>query len=165
MAKMIDQEGDRGTCFECGKPIRFTGRMWVHIETNAKRGHVAVPTQVASILSIIDPFFEDLKPGDIIGVRIDTGKGKENRRAMWDGSRLVLLEDAPQEQLTPATNDLPAVWDLVQADMKARDAVGAKRYGTRLQPHNGRDVMRDAYEEALDLCVYLRQAIYERDGK
>ena len=39
------------------------------------------------------------------------------------------------------------------------------KYGVGLQPHNGRDVLRDAYEEALDLCVYLRQAIFERDGK
>jgi len=33
-----------------------------------------------------------------------------------------------------------------------------------LVPHNGRDALRDAYEEALDLCQYLRQALYERDG-
>jgi hypothetical protein len=49
--------------------------------------------------------------------------------------------------------------------MAARDALGAERYGTRLQPHNGRDAMRDAYEEVLDLCVYLRSVLYERDGK
>ena len=50
------------------------------------------------------------------------------------------------------------------ADMLDRDTVGRKRYGTRLQPHNGRDALVDAYQEALDLVVYLRQAIYERDG-
>lgn len=32
-----------------------------------------------------------------------------------------------------------------------------------LQPHNGRDALRDAYEESLDLVCYLRQAIEERD--
>ena len=69
------------------------------------------------------------------------------------------------EQPTPTPNDKPAVWDLVQKDMAARDALGAERYGTRLQPHNGRDAMRDAYEEVLDLCVYLRSVLYERDGK
>jgi len=62
-------------------------------------------------------------------------------------------------------NNNPAVWDLVIADALARDAIGQSRYGTRLQPLNGRDALRDAYEEALDLCVYLRQAIWERDGK
>lgn len=68
-------------------------------------------------------------------------------------------------QPDPKPNDHPAVWGLVIAEMQHRDYVGLKRYGVRLQPHNGRDALRDAYEEALDLCVYLRQAIYERDGK
>ena len=36
---------------------------------------------------------------------------------------------------------------------------------TSLQAFNGRDALRDAYEEALDLCQYLRQALYERDGR
>jgi hypothetical protein len=54
---------------------------------------------------------------------------------------------------------------MVLADMAARDAEGRRKYGVPLQPHNGRDALRDAYEEALDLCVYLRQALYERDGR
>lgn len=66
------------------------------------------------------------------------------------------------EQPKPTKNDRPAVWDLVIEDMKARDAIGQQRYGTRLQPFNGRDSLQDAYEEALDLAVYLRQAIEER---
>ena len=49
--------------------------------------------------------------------------------------------------------------------MKDRDIIGRMRYGTPLQPHNGRDALADAYQEALDLCAYLRQAIFERDGK
>jgi len=43
--------------------------------------------------------------------------------------------------------------------------MGKERYGTRLQPFNGRDPFIDAYQEVLDLAVYLRQAIYERDTK
>ena len=69
------------------------------------------------------------------------------------------------EQPAPVENDQPAVWPLVIMDMAARDQVGRARYGVPLQPHNGRDALRDAYEEALDLCAYLRQAIMERDGK
>ena len=68
-------------------------------------------------------------------------------------------------QPAPIHNDRPAVWDLVMADMAARDAVGAAKYGVRLQPHNGRDCLIDAYQEVLDLAVYLRQLIYERDEK
>lgn len=58
-----------------------------------------------------------------------------------------------------------AVWDAVIEDMKARDRLGRERYGVPLAPHNGRDALQDAYEEALDLAVYLKQAIIERDGQ
>jgi len=62
----------------------------------------------------------------------------------------------------PVRNDGPAVWDLVIADMNERNRVGTEKYGTPLQAHNGRDALVDAYQEALDLAVYLRQAIEER---
>jgi len=74
-----------------------------------------------------------------------------------------LLEACPQPD--PVQNNEQPVWDLVIADMKARDIVGRKRYGTPLQPLNGRDALQDAYEEALDLAVYLRQEIEERKIK
>jgi hypothetical protein len=77
------------------------------------------------------------------------------------GDHVPLVLDEPD----PVPNDGPAVWDLVIADMQARDLVGRERYGTPLQPDNGRDVLADAYAEALDLAVYLRQAIYERDRR
>ena len=73
--------------------------------------------------------------------------------------------DSKHDQPPPTPNEKPSVWDLVMEDMRERDQVGRARYGTPLQPHNGRDVLKDAYQEALDLAVYLRQAIYERDGK
>jgi hypothetical protein len=63
---------------------------------------------------------------------------------------------------TPKKNDNPAIWDLVIEDMRERDREGQRKYGTRLQTHNGRDALIDAYQEALDLVVYLRQAIEER---
>ena len=68
-------------------------------------------------------------------------------------------------QPMPAANEKPAVWDLVMVDMEARDRAGESRYGTRLQPDNGRDSLTDAYQEALDLAVYLRSVIFERDGR
>jgi hypothetical protein len=80
------------------------------------------------------------------------------------------------DQPPPIPNDRPAVWPLVMADvrslglavpllvalvrdMETRDQVGRQRYGTPLQPFNGRDALRDAYEEALDCAVYLRQEV------
>lgn len=65
----------------------------------------------------------------------------------------------------PKPNAHPAVWPLVIRDMADRDVFGRRKYSTPLQPHNGRDALLDAYQEALDLAVYLRQAIYERDGR
>jgi hypothetical protein len=65
----------------------------------------------------------------------------------------------------PKKNNFPPVWDLVHKDIQGREEYGIEKYGTRLQPHNGRDFLVDAYQEALDLVVYLRGAIYERDGK
>lgn len=62
----------------------------------------------------------------------------------------------------PTRNDRPAVWGLVIQDMIERDATGRLKYGVPLQGFNGRDALVDAYQEALDLCVYLRQLIYER---
>lgn len=63
----------------------------------------------------------------------------------------------------PTDNHGPHIWDLVIEDMKARDNFGARKYGTHLQPFNGRSALRDAYQEALDLVVYLRQRIFEEE--
>lgn len=69
---------------------------------------------------------------------------------------------AHREQEMPVKNDQPCIQDMVIADIEKRKAIGLQRYGTLLQPFNGRDSLRDAYEEALDLCQYLRQALEER---
>lgn len=61
----------------------------------------------------------------------------------------------------PIRNAQPAVQDLVIADMQARKEVGLERYGTLLQAFNGRDSIMDAYQESLDLSVYLRQVMAE----
>jgi hypothetical protein len=70
-----------------------------------------------------------------------------------------------QEQVDPTPNNLPYIKDLVISDMGYRAELGKARYNTYLQPHNGRDVLRDTYEELLDACQYIRQLLYERDGK
>lgn len=80
-------------------------------------------------------------------------------------SRGTDVNPADTPQPPPVPSDRPAVWDLVVADMHARNAFGCSKYGTPSQPHNGRDVLTDLYQELLDAVVYLRQAIYERDGR
>jgi hypothetical protein len=67
-------------------------------------------------------------------------------------------------QPEPLANNNQPIWSLVIRDMMDRHWVGVKTYGVPLQAANGRDALRDAYAEALDLCAYLRQAIEERDA-
>lgn len=66
------------------------------------------------------------------------------------------------DQPTPVPNDGPSIQALVRADLLEREQVGVARYGTPLQAFNGRDALVDAYQEALDLACYLRQALEER---
>lgn len=70
-------------------------------------------------------------------------------------------EYSTQTQVDPTPGDV-AVWDLVIRDMRDRDNIGRERYGTPLQTNNGRDGLVDAYQEVLDLAVYLRQELEER---
>ena len=55
------------------------------------------------------------------------------------------------------------VADFVLADIKERVDAGYKKYGTFLETNNGRDPLWDAYQEAIDMVMYLRQAILERE--
>ena len=61
----------------------------------------------------------------------------------------------------PTINEGPCIQDLVIADIEKRKEIGIERYGTTLQPFNGRDSGRDAYEEALDLVQYMKQMTIE----
>ncbi len=53
------------------------------------------------------------------------------------------------------------VTPLVQADLAERSRKGIQTYGVPLRTHNGRNALCDAYEEALDMACYLRQALSE----
>lgn len=62
----------------------------------------------------------------------------------------------------PIKNDRPIIQDLVIADLEKRKQVGLERYGTYLQPGNGRDALVDLYQELIDATQYIRQEIEER---
>lgn len=89
-----------------------------------------------------------------------------------------------EQQPKPVTNKYPPVWelvlkdilnspfphpqmkmvcDLMVEDIKRRDEFGLQKYGTRLQPFNGRNPIKDTYEELLDAIVYTRAAIFEEE--
>lgn len=54
------------------------------------------------------------------------------------------------------------VLDAVLADLTGRAEQGREKYGTYLMTLNGRDPLVDAYQEALDLVMYLKQELMER---
>lgn len=54
-----------------------------------------------------------------------------------------------------------SIQEMVRLDLIHREQVGIATYGTPLYPYNGRMALLDAYEECLDMAVYLRQALYE----
>ena len=53
----------------------------------------------------------------------------------------------------------------VIVDLNERSQFGKNKYGTTLQTHNGRDSLMDAYQEALDLVIYLKQCLMERNNE
>ena len=59
----------------------------------------------------------------------------------------------------------PPIFDLMMKDIEERKSAGIKTYGEPLRAFNGRDPLIDAYQEALDLAVYLRQELFERYGE
>lgn len=75
------------------------------------------------------------------------------------------MNKAAQHQIDPTPNNHPCIQDLVIKDIQDRKKVGIERYGTVLQPFNGRSALMDAYQEALDLAVYLKQLLYEETEK
>lgn len=74
----------------------------------------------------------------------------------------VSLEDAATaEQPAPSGKGDP-ILGMVLVDLTNRALEGKKKYGEPLKAHNGRNALWDAYQEALDLAMYLRQAIEEQ---
>lgn len=81
----------------------------------------------------------------------------------WDVPDTALRQ-RPGDQPLPTPHAGPDVQAAVIRDIHARRELGIRRYGTPLQPHNGRDGLRDLYEELLDSVCYLKQLLLERDG-
>lgn len=70
------------------------------------------------------------------------------------------MEDAIKVQPKPNGEGVDIV-ELVKGDLEMRAVIGEAKYGQRLKAFNGRNSLIDAYQEVLDLSVYLKQAIVE----
>lgn len=76
------------------------------------------------------------------------------------------MADTHPTKTRPGDQQLPnggreCVQDALIALIEERKQLGIQRYGSPLMTHNGRDSVRDATEEALDLTVYLMQVAME----
>ena len=63
----------------------------------------------------------------------------------------------------PRRNEHESIQSLVRRDLDERERAGIAKYGTPLQPHNGRDPLVDLYQELLDATCYVRQRIREQE--
>lgn len=66
----------------------------------------------------------------------------------------MTLRQRDGDQPLPRPNDRPSAHDRLAALVAARRQIGLDRYGSLLQPHNGRDTGRDLVEELVDGAVY-----------
>ena len=74
---------------------------------------------------------------------------------------LSIEDAATAKQQAPKGSGNP-ILGMVLADLTNRALEGKEKYGEPLLAHNGRNPLWDAYQEALDLAMYLRQAIEEQ---
>ena len=76
---------------------------------------------------------------------------------------MSLMDDyATTEEPDPDGDPNADIARLVQEDWESRAEMGKETYGERLRAHNGRDALKDAYQEVLDTAMYLRQELEER---
>lgn len=73
------------------------------------------------------------------------------------------MTDATTPQPPPRPGQEVVLFHVLE-DLKRRAESGKAQYGTYLETFNQRDALADAYQEALDMAMYLKQAIMERDA-
>ena len=92
----------------------------------------------------------------------DQSQAKKDAEDEWEWLQQVTTK-LTVEQALEQMNPRQSIQDQVIEDLEHRKQLGLSTYGTLLYPHNGRDQLQDAYEEALDLACYLKSAMIERD--
>lgn len=60
-------------------------------------------------------------------------------------------------------NQSKPIVDSVIEELLKRKQLGIERYGVALQSGNGRDALRDAFEEQIDNLLYLKQYMIEKN--
>lgn len=71
------------------------------------------------------------------------------------------VRDPERDQPLPVPGKIP-VQEVMIGAIRERREHGKRKYGRALETHNGRDALKDAWEEAIDLFTYLTQMRLER---
>jgi len=80
------------------------------------------------------------------------------------GQPLPITTKKSVDVAVEVANDLKrADLSSIAEDVEARIRIGEKKYGKRLQSFNGRDAVKDLYDEVLDALNYSKQL--EIEGK
>lgn len=153
----------RLAAFRTSNPAAAILGLWEASPADEDRAHDALTGRVGAseVFTVRDAPSAMARIDRAIGPRLRPLGGEPSDRP---ASR-VTKAHATARQPAPVPNGNTAIADLVIADVRARQELGQRRYGTDLQAHNGRDALVDAYQEAIDLAMYLRQALEERDAE
>lgn len=58
---------------------------------------------------------------------------------------------------------MKTLFDLVKEDLDVRNRIGFEQWHKELYPDDGRDWLKEAYEESLDKCIYLKGELLRRE--
>jgi hypothetical protein len=132
------------------------------VRANAERraGITAVPSAEPRRLDWDQPAPEDLMDSLVADAEEEERRETASRSVV--STETEPLRQRPGDQPLPVPrDDHPGTHREVIQDILARRDLGLNRYGSLLQPFNGRSFALDAYEEVLDLAVYLRGVVDE----
>lgn len=96
----------------------------------------------------------------------------EHYKHLWEGEKNTMSDPASDhwyeevyipQQSRPLRRPTTTTWDVVRQDILSREEGGALKYGKYLTPNTDEDMLQHAYEEALDLVVYLKTMLLQRD--
>lgn len=124
-----------------GSPTYAPGQLEWATGVSTKFDHLSGPEKALAIASFV------------IGGEMDKAREAADN---FGGKR----DPATAKQASPKGVGAP-ILGMVLADLTNRALEGRRKYGEPLLAHNGRNPLWDAYQEALDLAMYLRQAIEE----
>lgn len=141
----------------------MSSRMIAVIERNGERREV--PIRHVSFDAPESAVMDYLADVRTLGTQVDEG-WKVTDLLPERGEETTSEEQTTYQDVQPQA--LPvigrqAVTEAVIEDLKERTRQGVIKYGRPLETFNGRNALVDAYQEALDLCQYLKQRLMEEE--